>query len=259
MNRMRKAGGCFLAVWVMAVVCAPALWAWSSDALARFDEANQLYQADKFEPAARLYEKLAQEYPETAAFPFNLGNSYYRLGEVGKAILAYERAKMRDPRNQDIRKNLEYVRGLIEYRVADKRNWYLRAGEIFLDHFTEREIAFLWLSVYFLFGASWAFVLFFRPGAPWGWRRKFLLMALVVFLLLDVAKKAETRVVRGAVVMAKQADVRYGPSGDDQVAFRVPEGLRVDVHSRREDWSRITLVNGESGWVPNNQIEEVLQ
>jgi SH3-like domain-containing protein len=35
------------------------------------------------------------------------------------------------------------------------------------------------------------------------------------------------------------------------------EGIKVFVMDRREDWSRVLLTNGESGWVRDSDIAEV--
>ena len=41
---------------------------------------------------------------------YNLGNSYYKIGEIAKAVLNYERALLLQPGNADIRANLEVAR-----------------------------------------------------------------------------------------------------------------------------------------------------
>jgi tetratricopeptide (TPR) repeat protein len=231
--------------------------AWDAADNENFSKANKAYRESKFDEAARLYGELAEKYPRAAVFQYNLGNALHRLGKQGPSILAYERALFSEPRNPDIRKNLEYVRGLLEYRIEDKRNWYLKAAEEFLDRVTEKEVLILVLGTYALLMAGWAFVLFFRTGAPWGWRRKLLLVFSAVFFMVGVAKNLQTHVIRDAIVVSSEAKARYGPSEQDKVAFRLGEGLKIHVLDRREDWSRIFLVNGEGGWVRNDQIAEV--
>ena len=227
--------------------------------ISMFQQANQDYRGGDFENAISAYDKLTEKYPEAAVFYYNLGNSYFRDGVLGGAILAYERALLREPRDRDTRQNLKYVKGLLEYRIEDKRNWYLRAGEAVLKRFTEEEFGLLALLTNFLFMLGVLLTLLFRPGSSWGWWRKSTMTLLIVFSLLFGAKNVETHVMSDAIVMANEAEVRYGPSDSDQVAFRLGEGLKVYVVDRRTDWSRIVLDNGESGWVKNRQIAEVNQ
>ena len=228
----------------------------SEDAV-RFEKANRYYREGKFQEALSIYNELAEKYPDSAPFFYNLGNSYHRTKNPGAAILAYERALLASPRDRDIRYNLNYVRGLLEYRIEDKRNWYLGAAEKALGYFREKEVAFLASGTFLLFAGSWAFALFFRRNFGWGNIRKTLLIFFAFFLVLWAAKKVQTHLIGEAVVMVRDAQVRYGPSETDQIAFRLGEGLKVYVLDHREDWSRVLLTNGESGWMKDTDIAKI--
>ncbi len=223
-----------------------------------FQEANRLYRGDNYEQAAAGYQKLAAAYPGEAVFQFNLGNAQFRLKHTGAAILAYEKACMLSPRSRDIRANLDFALSQLEYRIEDKRSWYVRAGEDWLGRITEAEVTMLALLAGFLFFGSWALAVWFRAGRPWGGLHKALLIFFLTSLVLFAAKRVETHMIRDAIVMVKQAEVRFGPSEGDRVAFRLGEGLKVYVIDRRQDWSRILLVNGDEGWIQNSKIAEVL-
>ena len=84
-----------------------------------------------------------------------------------------------------------------------------------------------------------------------------MILTFVLVLAAGVgAKNVQAHWLRGAIVTAREAQVRYGPSESDQLAFRLGEGLKLYVMDHREEWSRVLLVNGESGWVRNDQIED---
>jgi len=239
------------------VMVPPQALAWDAESVEMFNDANQLYRDQKFEEARYLYETLAQKYPETSTFYFNLGNTQFRLGKLGETILNYERALMLNPRDQDTRANLNYVESLLEYRIEDERNWYLKTGEDILKRVKEKEVLIVVLSLLSLFLLTMAFSVYFRPGAKWGALRKTLLFLVVVALGVYALRSVQQNVIRDAVVMVKEAEVRYGPSPNDQIAFRLGEGLKVYVTDKRKSWSRILLTNGETGWVKNAQINEV--
>ncbi len=246
----------WLVFFLWMIVSFPA-WAVTQEDAALFSKANQGYRKGDFQNAAQVYEELSRRYPRNAAIYYNLGNARYRLGTLGPAILAFERAKLFEPRNKDIRANLAYVRSLLEYRIDDKRNWYLKLAEKILEYFTYQEI-FLWAMIlYAVFVAGGITALALRRPLSGGWVRRTLLTLLILSALLALAKHIETRVIRDAVVMQPGVEVRYGPSDADQVAFRLGEGLEIYVLDRRSEWSRILLVNGEGGWVRNDQIMEV--
>lgn len=222
-----------------------------------FSQANALYREGKYKEAAAAYRTLYGEYPETPVFSYNLANSLYRSKQLGPSILFYERAQKADPRNPDIRHNLNYARGSVAYRVEDKRNWYLKAGEKVLEYFREKEVYILSLLAFFVFAAAWVIHLFRERNLQWGAVRKFSGILLLIVLPLAAAKNIEARVMKDAIILAKEAEVRYGPSISDQIAFRIGEGVKVYVIDSRQDWSRIILVNGESGWIKNSQLEQV--
>ncbi len=246
-----------LMLLIFTVFLTPQAFAVSKADAEVFKKANQDYRKGDFKLAAEAYENLSDKYPDQAVFYYNLGNALHKLGKLGPTIVAYEQALALDPRNQDVRANLKFVRGLVQYRVDDKRNWYLKAAQELLNYFTEKEVISLVLFTYFILASGWAFVLFFKNGAPWGIKRRMLLIISAAFFLVGLAKNIETHFIRDAIVTANEAAARYGPSEADKVAFRVGEGVKVYVVDKRDDWSRVLLNNGESGWVPNTQIIEV--
>ncbi len=79
-------------------------------------QADSAYTSDDFATAASLYLKAIDEEGPSAKLYYNLGNSYYRMGESGNAILSYERALRLDPTDEDVRNNLEFVNS----RITDK-------------------------------------------------------------------------------------------------------------------------------------------
>ena len=47
-------------------------------------------------PGANIYSAIAADGPSTVVY-YNLGNAYYRNDNIGKAVVAYERALRIDP------------------------------------------------------------------------------------------------------------------------------------------------------------------
>lgn len=69
-------------------------------------EGDSAYIKDDYATAIQIYESLLKN-GESADVYYNLGNSYYKAGEIAKAVLNYERALLMKPGNSDIRANLE--------------------------------------------------------------------------------------------------------------------------------------------------------
>jgi tetratricopeptide (TPR) repeat protein len=240
-----------IVLWLTPAVCAGA------ETAKIFQVANTNYRTGDYAKAAELYESLIAQEPRVAALYYNLANTYVRLGKLSHAILDYEKALRLDPRNGDIRENLRYTRGLLEYRVEDTRNWYLKATEVVLKYATEREVYAVALAVLFIFLAGGILYFLNGHGVFWNPWQRFVFIVLLLAALVAFGKQVQSNVIRDAIVMQKECEARYGPSEHDQVAFRMGEGIKVFVMDRREDWSRVLLTNGESGWVKDSDIAEV--
>ena len=247
----RLAGLLLIVLCLLPSVCAGA------DSAKLFEEANTCYRTGDYAKAAGLYESLVEQAPRVAVFHYDLANAYVRLGKLSQAILNYEKALRLDPRNADIRENLRHTRGLLEYRVEDNRNWYLKATEVVLKYATEREVYTVVLAVLFIFLLGGILHFMRGRGVFWNPWQRFVSIVLLLAALVAFGKQVQSNLIRDAIVMQKECEARFGPSEHDQVAFRMGEGIKVFVMDRREDWSRVLLTNGESGWVRDADIAEV--
>ena len=79
-------------------------------------EADSLFLQKDYVGATKAYEALIQAEGSTVSRLFNLGNSYYQQGQLGQAMLAYERAQLLDPRDQELRE----VRSFLARKTVDK-------------------------------------------------------------------------------------------------------------------------------------------
>ena len=75
-------------------------------------KANEAYLAGNYPEAAELYQAIDMSGHLNGNIFYNLGNCYMRLGETGKAILNYKKARLLLPRDGDLKANLQYARSL---------------------------------------------------------------------------------------------------------------------------------------------------
>ena len=76
-------------------------------------QADSAYNKEDYASASRLYNKYLQEVGQSPTVLYNLANTYYRMGSIGRAIINYERALRLDPSFTDARTNLDYVNSKI--------------------------------------------------------------------------------------------------------------------------------------------------
>ena len=79
-------------------------------------KADSAYINNDYASAVYLYENILANQGESADIYYNLGNSYYKMDNIAKAILNYEKALVLNPGNGDIRFNLE----LAQSKTVDK-------------------------------------------------------------------------------------------------------------------------------------------
>ncbi|MBI4394941.1 MAG: SH3 domain-containing protein, partial [Candidatus Omnitrophica bacterium] len=146
------------------------------------------------------------------------------------------------------------VRGLLEYKIDDKRNWFVRKKTEFLGYFTINECWLLALGAYFFFVLGLLIALIRKQKPVFG-RMGALALCLVIFCSLPLLLKfGDVGLGRQGVVTETQAEVRYGPSTSDRIAFRLVEGLEVSINDQKQDWYRIELTDGRRGWVSQSQV-----
>ncbi len=90
-----------------------------------FFEANRAYKSDQYREAAEGYLNLVEKGFKSGHLYYNLGNAYFRLGDLGKAILYYEKARLLIPRNDDLRFNLSHANDQTLDAVSDTHGFPL--------------------------------------------------------------------------------------------------------------------------------------
>ncbi|MDE7124928.1 MAG: tetratricopeptide repeat protein, partial [Muribaculaceae bacterium] len=72
-------------------------------------QADSAYTSEDYRTAAKLYTRAIEEDGASATVLYNLGNTYFRMGSIGKSILNYERALKLNPSFKDARTNLAHI------------------------------------------------------------------------------------------------------------------------------------------------------
>ena len=234
----------------------------AANAQGYFQQANNSYKSGKFDDAAALYEKAILEnsfqvYPE---LHFNLANSKFRSGNIFEAIYHYERALALNPWYADARFNLNAAKAKIEYKIEDRRNMFIRFNDLCLKWVKTSQMGVIALIFSLLFFTACGVWLKNSAYAPfWSFPRLECFFLLLFFCTLLGAKIFYTQHYGEAIVLTNEAEVRYGPSVDNQSVMKLGGGLKVFIVDSREDWSRVLAWNGETGWMRNSELGRIDQ
>lgn len=221
-----------------------------------FVSANNLYQQGEYQEALNEYTTLLSNEIKHSALYYNIGNCYYKLGEIGKAILFYKRAKKLDPWDKDIEFNLNFARSnRIDQLKELSRPKFVELILRFI-HKISLNLSLLSASaIYFLIFIILSISLFFKKQI-FKQINLILLAPLIFFIVLSSVNIRHIN-QREGVLLKQEGNVRSGPSPDYTLIFTIHEGMEFRILEQREDWARILLPNGMEGWLQIEGIGEV--
>lgn len=234
-------------------------FAQSNDEL--FHQANQQYKQGNFEQSASLYNQILTQGYESATLYYNLGNAEYRLGNLGAAILNYERAHRLAPNDNDIQANLDFARSKTTDNVNEIPQFFLASwAESIIGLLSTNGWAVLCIMLMVVVCTVWA--LFFLARSFNGKKTSFF-SALALTAILAVAfvnlcashNKANSH--DEAIVMMPSITVKTSPENDATDKFLLHEGTKVTVDEVINDWCKIKLADGNTGWTEGTNIERI--
>ena len=226
---------------------------------AQMEAANSHYERGDYALAAKTYEQMINQDIIQADLYYNLGNSYFKLGELGKAIAAYREAKSLKPRDADIQANLQLCRRLRAERIIDEGQNMGILGVI-SQPFTLDEHAFIALGLWFLFAIL---LMMFSGNRRLSVRRDVLLYTTLIILAMSIIalgeRLYEANTNRQGVIVVDEVAVLSGPGQQYAIQFLLHDGAEIFIMEERANWARIELSGGKmQGWVENNRILSIL-
>lgn len=229
----------------------------SSDSL--FQLGNTYYENEQYETAASTYEQLENDYSHEYLY-LNLGNSYYRMGELGNAVWAYEKAYSIAPRDQDIIYNLNFVRSQVRDRIIPPDNFFIFSlYTAFLDKTTILDISvlggllFIIISIIYLMN-SYLLI----PEKLNSIINSTLIFTLVFLIWVSVDKYWKFTDINEAIVISTSVDVRSAPiQRGENVVFRVHEGTKAQITAVDSGWYEIILLDGKKGWLSTQDMRKL--
>ena len=186
---------------------------------------------------------------------FNLGNAYFKAGDVGLAILEYERARRWMPGDPDLVANLAYARSLAG-ATEDSTTWTRLAFPLAERYSTDR----------LLLAASVLYTLLMLALAAGRLRRTrgarpvavAAGVALVVVVPSLAFRLATVDLAAAAVVVGKtEATVRFEPAAAGTEHFRAKPGTLLRVAAERAGWAQVVRADGRRGWIERDAIATV--
>ena len=226
----------------------------SADSL--FQLGNKYYTAEKYQQAANVYEQLSRRVAHEDLY-LNLGNSYFRMGQMGNAIWAYEKGNALSPRDSDINYNLKFVRSQIRDRILPPDDFFLVAFyRAIVEKLTVPDLITLGGLIFMLLGFLYVLQLqsvFTEKLASVANGTLLLSIFVTGWIMLD--KYWDVSEKQKAIVIVRAVDVRSGPiRRGENVVFQIHEGTKAEITITQTGWYEVILLDGKKGWVPATQM-----
>ena len=227
--------------------------------LSEFDAANLEFQNKLYDAAIAGYRSILTQGYESAPVYFNLGNAYFKKGDLGNAILNYLKARRLDPADDDIRSNLEFARRLTSVQLEGVT---LNPITSLLESMTAswRLSTLAWVSsllfilVIALLALRYGLAVFHplvKPGLVVG------LILLVGSSYLTTFKYRHDYLTRRAVIIAAQSEVRTGPSEQSDLELQGEPGLVVEVLAETGGYYNVLFENQRRGWIKKESVSVI--
>jgi tetratricopeptide (TPR) repeat protein len=221
-----------------------------------FYKGNTLYEEGKYDEAIDEFSKLLEQGMESGNLYYNIGNSYFKKGELGRSILNYERARRLIPRDSDLKSNYGFARSQMEYNASEESApWFKRVLHIF-DMLSINEMTVL-LSALFTVVVIFLIIRLFLPAA-----RKysviFLSVSIIFVLLISVSLfNRITLLDKEAVVITESPEAGFEPIDNSTVHFTLYEGMKIEILQSKKEWVKIKRPDGKVGWVMGRDVGKI--
>lgn len=251
-----------------AICFGSAISAQTSDILQQADSA---YTADNFQEAAAAYQHVISEQGTSAEILYNLGNCYYRMGELGRAILSYERALRLDPTFSDARNNLDFVNTKIADRPGERGTFLGNALDVIANSANSNVWAWLGFICFVLTLTGvcayiFSGVITIRKVGFFGGFATLIACGCFIFLASRSASIAQADDV--AIITVPSTILSTSPrvpKDRTQEAMLLHEGTRVQIldsvrsttDSINSLWYDVSVDNAHRAWINASAVEKI--
>lgn len=235
------------------------------------EAADSAYLNADYTAALSLYQKAVANDGTSADLLYNLGNSYYRSGNLPQAILAYERALRLDPTHSEARQNLEFVNTKIIDRPGSYGTFFSRASKDIASLLSSNAWAWLGLVMFALMIGGCSLYVFsenvtLRKAGFFG---SLLFLIIAIFAIVEAFQARSISVnTNEAIITAKSVILSTSPRqpmNRTEEAMLLHEGTKLYIidsvavgsDSLKTVWLDVMVDNDHRAWIESSAAERI--
>lgn len=226
----------------------------------QFEKANQLYQQNKYTEAAGIYQELINQGYSLRDLYFNAGNAYYKSNRTGLAIYNYEKALQVAPGHEAASHNLalanQRVQGFTdELPQLFFQKWWAQWQHLHSPNgWVIGSIILIWILV--------AGILLYLLAERFATRALRVGIGVigglaVIYCFMSVYTYGVANSHDSGIIMSSNIKAKPGPDQAGKDLFELNEGMKVAVLDATEDYCKVQLADGKTGWISCNEIKRL--
>ncbi len=223
-----------------------------------FEQANTAFRNGKFEQAIHTYENILKSGQQSPELYYNLGNAYYKTNQIAPAIYNYEKALQLKPHYTEAQNNLAFAQRMaIDIIEPLPKTLFQKLNETLIYPISPN--AWAWISIVIAFFSAASIVLYYFSSATGSKKFYFTItfITLGLFLLalsMGIKARHHANHDRPAIVFDKEVSVKSEPGFGNAESFKLHEGAKVQIEGQEEDWLKIRLADGKTGWLAQEVV-----
>jgi len=227
------------------------------DADSIFHKASLYYEASQYDEAIAQYSLLLKQGLESGPLFYNLGNCYFKKGEVGRAILNYERARRIIPSDGDLEANLNCAASFLQWTPRDdSAPPYERLLKRLFGGLSLNGLIILLSIIYTSFMLILIARIYFKGFRRYAMTPMVILIGLFILGSSSLYGRIST-MGKEAIAVADLAEVKIEPFDRAPAQFTLYEGMKIRVMDSKREWIKIRTSDKRVGWIRASTIEVI--
>ncbi len=226
---------------------------------ALFNKATEAYNAGDFNKAIENYLAIISAGEHSSAVYYNLGNAYYKLNQIAPSIYYYEKALLLNPNDNDIRTNLGYAQNMtLDAIDTMPQTGYAKMYNDIVGFLHFDQWAYIAVGGVVLFVLLYLVFHFLRYAT----QKRFAFIAsfvalfiAIVAVILAALQYNDYLSDQPAIVFDTEVPVNSEPNLRSQQVFQLHEGTKLQVLEELNDWYKIELSDGQTGWLNSESVK----
>ncbi len=224
----------------------------------KFRKGVDEYTAGNFSQALQSWIDIYNTGHRSASLNYNIGNAYFKLGEIPLAILFYERAYLLKPADENINYNLSIAKSMTVDRFNEIPELFFIKWfnfiSLILHGNTWSLISIISFILCLCFISLYVYSSQYRFKVAGFWIAIVLLVISISTISFSWQNRTLVNDSHKGIISTPQVSGKSSPDTSGTDLFVIHEGTKVTIGEEVSGWYEITLSDGNKGWIPETSL-----